>query len=332
MDSIIRKINSGGIMDFDEACGLFAAMADGGLTDAQIASVLISLRFRGEQPDEFAALIKILGERKKKFHHNEKNTVDTCGTGGDGKSTVNVSTAAGIILASMGCKVVKHGNSAQSGKVGSADILARLGFDMGYAGTSPEEFFAKNKFVFMFAPDYHPALKAIGRVRREIKVATIFNLAGPMLNPAEPDYQVIGISSVNRLGFMAEAAIKNKRDNVTFYSSRDGFDEVSSKEPTDCLAVRGGAIEKFSIDPADFFTPFDMPVINSADEAEFLFIEGISGRDEKTAQIFALNAALALKTMNEFSLEDGFSESMRAISSGTAASKLIQLTGGLNES
>lgn len=327
METYIQKVNSGACLSFDEASVLFGNMADGKLSPAETASVLVSMRFRGETPDEFAALLDVLGDRKKRFIHNAEDTIDTCGTGGDGKSTVNVSTAVGIILSAMGLNVVKHGNSAQSGKVGSADILKRLGFDFEYSGGSAEEYFAANRFVFMFAPGYHPALKGIGPVRREIRVPTIFNYAGPMLNPAEPDYQVVGISRSDRLEFMAEAAILGKRNNITFYSSRDGFDEVSSKEPTDCLTIRNGSIERFEINPVDFFEPFDMPVVSDAEHAEYLFKKGISGEDTQTASLFCINTALALATMKKYSLTQGYVEAMRAVNNGDAAGRLTELTG-----
>ena len=145
---LVKKINSGEILNFDEANTFFSDMLNESLTEAQIASTLISMKNRGETTDELAALVTELNKHKKKFNHNSEKTVDTCGTGGDGKSTVNVSTAVSINLASLGYNVVKHGNTAQSGKVGSADILISLGLDLNYKDVDMMAFYKKHNFIF----------------------------------------------------------------------------------------------------------------------------------------------------------------------------------------
>ena len=322
MEDIIRKVNSGERLAFAEAGELFSAMVTGGCTESQMGSVLVSMRFRGETSDELAALVTTLNRHKRIFHHQSRKTVDTCGTGGDGKSTVNISTAAGLILSSMGYPVVKHGNSAQSGKVGSADILKRLGINIEKMRDKGESCLERHGFVFMFAPHYHPALAGIGKVRREIKVPTIFNFSGPLVNPADPDFQLIGIPSLSKIDFIADVLIKTGKNNITVYSSRDGYDEVSSNEITSCVTVRDGIKHAFDIDPADFFKPFPMPVVNNDRQAEELFLEGIKGEREDIACIFAVNTALALNTMGEASLEDGFAGAMEAIRSGKTMEKL----------
>lgn len=327
MEFIIKKINSGTNIGYSEALDLFEAMAKGELTEAQIASVLISLRFRGETSDELAALVTVMNKYKTTFNHSAKETIDTCGTGGDGKSTVNVSTAVSIILASMGINVVKHGNTAQSGKVGSADVLNALGFDSTYTDKTPEQFFEKNNFVFLFAPKYHPALKNIGKVRREIKVPTVFNFVGPLINPANPDYQMIGISNRGRLEFVTDAAVKAGKQNITFYSSNDGYDEISSNSVTECVVVRDGQKENFLIESSDFFKPFAMPVVESIENAVDLFMKGINGEDENIMNIFSINTALALKTMGRNEMKDAFNLVKETINSGKPAAKLKELVG-----
>jgi anthranilate phosphoribosyltransferase len=211
--------------------------------------------------------------------------------------------------------------------VGSADILQKLGFDMDYTGSTPEDFLAKNNFVFMFAPRYHPSLKGIGKVRREIKVPTIFNYAGPLLNPAEPEFQVIGINKRENLDLAANAARICGRSGITFYSSFDGYDEVSSNGFTECLSVEGDHIDRFVIDPSKYFTPFEMPAVDSLETAEHLLVSGLSGADEQIAKIFAINTALALKTMKENDLEAGYSRALSHILSGAPMTKLKAMTG-----
>jgi anthranilate phosphoribosyltransferase len=269
--------------------------------------------------------VATLNRHKRGFNSGRKGTIDTCGTGGDGKSTVNVSTAVSIILASMGFPVVKHGNSAQSGAVGSADILTILGMDLEYTGTSAEEYFRKHNFVFMMAPYYHPGLKGIGKVRKELKVPTIFNLVGPLVNPADPDYQVIGINCRERLEFIARAIARMGRENVTVYSSRDGFDEISSQDKTDCILIKNGESDRFTIDPSDFFRPFGMPVVRGTGEAKNFFVQGLSGEDGGIADIFSLNTALALKTMGKAEIREGYAIVKQHISSGKASKKLEEI-------
>ena len=322
MENIIRRVNSGERLEFNDAEQLFSAMVTGGCTESQIGSVLVSMRFRGETSDELAALVTTLNRHKKIFKHNLKGTVDTCGTGGDGKSTVNVSTAVGFILSSMGYSVVKHGNSAQTGKVGSADILKRLGINIETMRDQGEHYLDEHGFVFMFAPYFHPALAGIGKVRREIKVPTIFNFSGPLVNPADPDFQLIGIPSLARIDFITDVLIKIGKNNITVYSSQDGYDEVSSNGITSCVTVRDGAKHRFEIDPSKFFRPFAMPVVKDGDQAEKLFLDGIQGTNEDISKIFAINTALALNTMGVSNLEDGFAGAMDAMRSGKTMAKL----------
>jgi anthranilate phosphoribosyltransferase len=325
MEQLVKKVNSGERLSFDDARTLFEGMVQGMLSDSQIASSLIAIKFRRETVDEVAALAATLDCHKRRFEAAAGDTIDTCGTGGDGKSTVNISTAVSIILASLGCAVVKHGNTAQSGVVGSADILADLGLDLTYEGTSPEEFFIRHNYVFMLAPHYHPALKGIGKVRKELKVPTIFNFVGPLINPADPAYQVIGISRRDRLDFIAQVVHKIGKRNITIYSSRDGYDEVSSSDTTECIHIGEGNDRRFSIDPSDFFEPFPMPVVRDRNEAKQLFLDGLSGDNSRMSDIFSLNAALALRTMNRNGMRDGFKLVKRHIADGGAIRKLNEL-------
>ncbi len=327
MKNIVSRINGGQSLNYNEAVDFFQMMVDGSLTEAQMGSTLISMNKRGETVDELAGLISVLNTHKTKFTRDSGRCVDTCGTGGDGKSTVNVSTAVSIILASLGYRIVKHGNTAQSGKVGSADILQSIGLDLNYTGTSPEDFFTRNNFVFLFAQHYHPALKGIGKVRREIMSPTIFNFVGPLVNPADPDNQIIGISRREKLEFISDAVMKLGRENITVYSSHDGYDEVSSSDKTDCIEIKEGAMKRFTIDPSDYFTPFPMPEVKNADDALKMFNEGISGKNEDIANIFSLNAALALNNIEEIGLKEGFRKIKEHIMSGKVEKKMKEMFG-----
>ncbi|MBN2079819.1 MAG: anthranilate phosphoribosyltransferase [Spirochaetes bacterium] len=329
MERIIVKVNSGEPLPYDEAELLFEGMVRGDLSDSQIASALIAIKLRRETVDELSALVATLDRHKQRLAIQREGTVDTCGTGGDGKSSVNVSTAVSVVLCSLGIPVVKHGNRAQSGAVGSADILAGLGFDLGYTGSSPEDFFSTHGYVFMSAPDYHPAMKRIAPVRRELKVPTVFNYAGPLINPADPEFQIIGINRRDRIDFIGRVLEKLGRRNVTVYSSRDGYDEVSPSGETECLHIGEGAPRRFTVDPSDYFTPFPMPAARDLREATRLFIDGLSGENELLGYLFALNTALALRSMNRCGIRDGFHIALEHINQGHPFRKLEELTGSI---
>lgn len=332
MDTLVKKVNSGQRLAFDEAATLFEGMVQDRMSDSQIASALIAMKFRHETVDEVSALVATLDRHKKKFTSGSDDAIDTCGTGGDGKSTVNISTAVSIILSSMGCSVVKHGNTAQSGIVGSADILRELGMDLNYSDSSPEEYYKKHGYIFLMAPHYHPALKRVGAVRRELKVPTIFNFVGPLINPADPAYQVIGISRRDRLDFIAQVIRKIGKRNITLYSSRDGFDEVSSRDTTECIYISDGNDRRFTIDPSDFFEPFSMPAVKDRNEAKRMFLEGLSGENKQISDIFSLNTALALRTMDRCGMKEGYFETKKLIASGSVMRKLDELVGNVTVS
>jgi len=327
LDVVIKKVNSGMHLDMKEAEVLFDNMLGGSLTESQIGAALIAIKTRGETIDELAALVNTMNRYKVPFKHQAAKTIDTCGTGGDGTSTINISTAVSIVLAGMGYSVVKHGNKAQSGKVGSADILEGLGFDYTYSKTEADDFFARHNFVYMHAPFYHPALKDIGKVRRELKAPTLFNFAGPLVNPADPAYQIIGISNREKLVYLANVILKTGRGNITVYSSFDGYDEVSSADRTECIYVANGCLENFIIDPADFFEPFDMPRVDGSAHARELFLKGLRGEDAEIVNLLAINTALALYTMREGSLAQCFNSARESIMKGEAAVKLARITG-----
>ncbi len=314
METLIAKTNSGESLSFEEAVPLFEAMLEGSITDSQIASALISMKLRRERPGELAALVAVMNARKKTFDAGTE-CVDTCGTGGDGKQCVNVSTACAIILAAMGFNVAKHGNYAQSGNVGSADILTALGVDI---HSDPARSMKKTGMSFLLAPDYHPSLKSIGRIRRELRVPTVFNMAGPLANPANPAMQIIGLSSRERMELCAGALAMLGRTNVTVYTSADGYDEVSSAARTECILIASSGEKRITIDPADFFEPFPMPRAGNLDEALRQFMAGLDGRDANIANLFALNVALALFAFRECTLGEGYLEAKECIMKGRA--------------
>jgi len=309
------------------------------LTDAQIGAALIAMKVRGETVEEVATAVKVLDENKIKLEvDSNKPVVDTCGTGGDGKSTINISTAVSIILSTMNTTVIKHGNVAQSGKVGSANILEEFGIPLTFQENEMYEYLNDNDFVFLFAPAFHPTLKHVGKVRKELKVPTLFNYLGPLLNPANPDYQVIGFSKLENLEFYANVIHSLGRKNIAVYTSHDGYDEISSNAPTDIYLINvdsdfsefnpikiQNGIHKITINPTDFFESFNMPVVDSKEDAVNKFTSAIKGDDKNYANLLAINSALILTLINNKPMRKNFKIALEAINSGKAYEKLLSL-------
>lgn len=322
----VKAVAGGAALNLEQTEELFNSIMAGEVSEAEIAAVLIGMKLRGETPEEVAGAVSAMNKNKNKFDANGLKAIDTCGTGGDGKSTVNVSTAVSIVTAALGIPVVKHGNVAMSGKVGSADILKLKNIPIEFENGGAENYFEKNGFVFLFAQKYHPAMRFAGPVRRAVGVPTIFNILGPLANPADVYAQAIGMGSLERVELVSKAVALLGRDNMVLYTSRDGYDEVSSKAVTDCRLIKGGEIKSFEIDPADFFVPFDMPVISDNDDAVEKFDAAISGDDENLANLIALNTALALYVYGDTaSVKEGFEKAKKCIMSGQALEKLKSL-------
>lgn len=326
--TLVQKTALGYELSFDEASELFNSIMEGELTEAEIAAVLVAMRIRGETSDEIAGAANAMNNKKIKMEKGDRIVIDTCGTGGDGKSTINISTAVSLVLAASGVSVVKHGNVAQSGKVGSADILKHLGVPVEFEEGEDNLYFEKHGYVFLFAPKFHPALKHAGSVRKMLKVPTVFNLLGPLSNPCDPDYQLIGISNIEKLEKLSVAIEKLGRKGVVLYSSEDGYDEVSSNAPTTCYKITESGTEKFTIKPDDFFKPFVMPVVSDNEDARIKFMQAISGEDEDLVNLISINTALAffISGLSD-NMKEGFEKAKAVIKSGKVVEKLESLRG-----
>lgn len=326
--TLVQKTALGHELSFEEASELFDSIMAGELTEAEIAAVLVAMRLRGETPDEIAGAANAMNKKKIRLDKGDRIVIDTCGTGGDGKSTVNVSTAVSLVLAASGVNIVKHGNVAQSGKVGSADILRQLGVPIEFDEGMDRAYFEKHGYVFLFAPKFHPAMKFAGPVRKAIKVPTVFNFLGPLSNPCDPDFQLIGISNIEKLEKLAKAMEKLGRTGVILYSSEDGYDEVSSNAVTTCYKITAGGTERFSINPADFFEPFEMPVVADSEDAQIQFMKAISGMDKQLTELIAINTALAFYVSGIcIDMKEGFEKAKSVIKSGKVVEKLESLRG-----
>ena len=296
MSNIKEKLKKGQNLSFEESKILFSELMEGKHNESSIIDILENLLAKGETKDELAGGIYVLRKKASKVNTDE-NTIDTCGTGGDGQNSLNISTAAAIVLASMGVRVAKHGNKAVSSNCGSADVLEALKINIYFNPKESEESIQKFNFAFMFAPNYHSAMKYVGPARKKMGKKTIFNLIGPLSSPAQVKRQVIGVFNKKWMKPFAEALKENGVVHAYIVHSDDGMDEISPFEKTNVVELKGNSITQFSIDPKSLG-------LNSANKenlkgrnAEYnseKIIEIYQGKNNEFSQAVALNVAAGL--------------------------------------
>lgn len=253
MDSfkpLLAKLVAGNVLTSDEAQDFFAACLRGEPTPAQVAAALTALRLRGETVDEITAFARAMRAAALKLDHPYKDVVDTCGTGGDGAHTYNISTAASFVLAGAGLKVAKHGNRAMSSKSGSSDVLAALGVNLD--ATPDQQAVALNDagIAFLFAPTYHRAMRHVGPVRAELGFRTAFNLLGPLCNPAGANRQVMGVYDPNLLEPLVEVLGRLGAKRAWTVNGQ-GLDELTTTGPTEVAEWKDGQVTRFTVTPED---------------------------------------------------------------------------------
>jgi anthranilate phosphoribosyltransferase len=302
-----------------------AAVADltaGNFDEAEAAAFLIALRQKGEAASEIAAAVEILRGSMIRLHPPVRPVLDTCGTGGDGTGTFNISTAAALVVAGAGIPVVKHGNRSVSSRCGSADVLAALGVPVESGPAWAQKALERNGFAFCFAPQFHPALAKIGPVRRKLGVRTIFNLMGPLLNPAGAERQLLGVGRRELLDPMAGAMARLGTASAYLVCGQDGLDEVSLSGPTLVRHVRDSAVHTLEWVPDDFgleaVAVSDMKADGPAASAAIVR-SVLAGEDGPCRRIVLANAAAALLAAEQVrSLTEGVREAARSIDSGAA--------------
>lgn len=332
MRDILDTLGNRGDLTEDQATFAFQQLFEGLLTPAQAGALLMGLRAKGETPVELACAAKA-GLGKARLVHglpNDKPILDIVGTGGDRTSSFNCSTAVSLYLAALGQRVVKHGNRAVSSSSGSADALEGLGLPL---STGPEQVageLAKTGFVFLFAPNYHPAFAHIAPVRRELGVRTLFNLMGPLLNPARPSHQLLGVGQAAALPLMADtlartapgvrALVIHGADGTA--AQTGGFDELTPFGPTTGFEVAEGKTTPFRLDPAEVglagFSPDDVRV-NDKPAALKAIRDVLCGRANPAMQAMtALNLGAALMLATGRPLADCMAEAKQAVAQGAA--------------
>lgn len=247
----LSKILAGQSLSQADSKKLFQHLVKGELNDTQISAALVAMKMRGETPAELAGAAQAVLAVCKPFQRPAAPVVDSCGTGGDGHNTINISTTAGLVAASMGLAVAKHGNRSVSSRSGSADVLESLGLRTNLDPSDAAQQLANNRFCFLFAPHYHPGIKYAMPVRQTLKTRTLFNLIGPLVNPARPDAQLLGVYSPEWVRPMAETLqrLGVQRAMVVHGS---GLDELALHGPTLVTELRQGELHDYQVTAADF--------------------------------------------------------------------------------
>jgi len=301
----------------------------GDATPSQIAALAIAMRMKGETPEEIAGMAQAMRQRLPVIRTRRSPLLDTCGTGGDNSGTFNISTTVALVTASCGVAVAKHGNRAMSSRTGSADVLESLGVRIDLTPESAGRSLDIAGITFLFAANYHAALRHASAPRREIGVRTFFNILGPLTNPAGASMQLLGVFSDHLVRTAAEVLQRLGSERAWVVHGRDGLDELTVFERTHVAELRDGKVREFEVDPKSLgLARTDRSDIAGGDATvNAAKVRAVLGGEKSAARdIVLLNTAAALMVSSTVpSLEAGVERAARAIDSGDAAAKLAEL-------
>ena len=323
-----ETVASGGTLSEEEAASAFDAIMEGGVPELQLAGFLVTMRARGETVDEIAGAVRAMRGKMRKVNA-PAGAIDVVGTGGDAKGTYNVSTATAFVLAGAGVPVAKHGNRAVSSKSGAADVLENLGVNLAMTPEDAEACLAEAGIAFLFAPTYHPAMRHAAPVRAGLKLRTIFNLLGPLSNPAGTQRQLLGVFSDVWLEPLAEAMRRLGAEHVWVIHGAGGIDELSTMGPSQVVELKDGVLRRFQVGPEDLkLKPVTLAELVGgapADSAAAIR-ELLAGKPGPFRDIVLLNAAAAFVIAGKAdALKDGMELAAASIDEGKAAAALERL-------
>ncbi len=330
MKQFIEKIKKKENLTFDESKSAFELLMEGKAEEQEIFDFLTLLSAKGESSDEIAGGVFVLRNKSKRV--NVENCVDTCGTGGDGMNTLNISTASALLLSSMGVKVAKHGNKAVSSKCGSGDVLEALNIKINLEPKDIENQINDNNFGFMFAPNYHSAMRFVGPTRKKIGKRTIFNMIGPLSSPALVKRQVIGVFDKKLLKIFANALKNLDIKFAWIVNSEDGLDEISPYAKTNVIQLKDGIISDIIIDPNKLninADKFENLIGNNASFNADRMISIFKGEDNDFSKAVCLNTAAGL-VVNEThqNFDKAYDNARKHILSGQAFKQLEKIQNG----
>jgi len=327
MKVFIDKLKDKQDLSFAESKNAFEILMNGKASDDEIFDFLTLLSSKGESSDEIAGGVFVLRDKSKRV--NVKDCIDTCGTGGDGMNTLNISTASALLLSSMGIKVAKHGNKAVSSKCGSGDVLEALNIKIDLEPKDIEEQIKKNNFGFMFAPNYHSAMRFVGPTRKKIGKRTIFNMIGPLSSPALVDRQVIGVFDKKLLKIFANALNNLDIKFAWIVNSEDGLDEISPYSKTNVVQLKDGKISEILIDPIKLNIGANKFENLLGDDAKFnanKMLDIFKGEDNDFSKAVCLNAAAGLIVSEKHTIFiDAYNEARTHILSGKTYNDLKEI-------
>ena len=306
MENYLKKLQDKIDLNFNEAKEIFKKIMDGKASEVEMHDFLTLLSNKGEVSSEIAAGVYVL--REKSLRVNIENAIDTCGTGGDGKNTLNISTASALLLASMGIKVAKHGNKAVSSKCGSGDVLEKLNININLDAKAVENSINKFNFGFMFAPNFHSAMKYVGPIRKKIGKRTIFNMIGPLSSPALVKKQVVGVFDKKLINIFGNALKNLDIKNAWIVNSEDGLDEISPYAKTNVCQLKNGEISNILINPKELkinTVGFETIIGKDANYNSKKIIDIFKGVDNDFSVAVCLNAAAGLIVSED---KDNFKE------------------------
>ena len=330
MKQYIDRIKNKQNLSFEESKAAFEILMEGNANEQEIYDFLTFLSAKGESSDEIAGGVYVLRNKSKRV--NVEDCIDTCGTGGDGMNTLNISTASAILLSSMGVKVAKHGNKAVSSKCGSGDVLEALKININLEPNEIENQINKNNFGFMFAPNYHSAMKFVGPTRKKIGKRTIFNLIGPLSSPALVNKQVVGVFDKKLLKTFANALKNLDIKSAWIVNSEDGLDEISPYAKTNVIQLKNKVISEITIDPIQLninAEKFENLIGNDAQFNASKMIDIFKGEDNDFSKAVCLNAAAGLVVNETYqNFNEAFNKARKYILSGQTFKHLEKIQNG----
>ena len=336
LDKLILKIDLSRL----EMRSIIKKIMSGELSVAQVAAIIVALRIKGETVEEIVGAVEVMRELVTEVNLGDETIVDLCGTGGDGASTFNISTAAMFVVAGAGTKVAKHGGRAVSSKAGSADLLESLGANINLGPDEVRKSLEMTGIGFMFAPNHHPAMKNVAPIRKDLGIRTIFNILGPLTNPARAKRQLMGVFDKSLLRPLAEALKILGSEHVVLVHGESGLDEISLEGKTFYAELKDGRVTEGILTPQDFGlsnkTTSEVTKslkTNSIEESKSMVLESLSSAEESPQNIVALNAGAAIYVGGSVaSLRGGYLKAKEVIKSGEAKEileKFVKFTSSL---
>jgi anthranilate phosphoribosyltransferase len=326
--SLLRSVLGGGDLSEGDTARAIGAILDETLSPVRSAALLAALAAKGETVDEIVGAATAMRERSIRVGHDLPLVIDVCGTGGDGAHTFNISTAAALVVAGAGVPVAKHGNRAASSACGSADVLEALGVSLQRSAAESARLLGSAKITFLFAQFHHPAMRAVGPIRRELGVRTIFNLLGPLTNPAGATRQVVGVAAARHVELLAAALQGLGTVAGAVVHAQSGLDEIAGDGPTLIVQFDRSGLRRWTLDPRDYgisASPAELHGGDAAANARTLMAI-LEGERSPRADVVCLNAALALVVAGEaVDIKDGLIRARASIERGAALEALEAL-------